>query len=208
MKIILVRHYKTKSNTRELIMGWSDAPPEDDYEEDLFYVGDVLVRSKLNIDTVWSSNLGRAKNTARFLTSLDNISSYNSTDKLNEIDYGSLTEKGKKWAEDNYPKHKLDASFVYPGGESFKQMQARCVKFINKRVKDKNSTCCLLVVHAGVIRGIVCHYMKLPYSKNLKRKIGHRYVGVIDFDSSDSVQYTELGEHSDFVKDDIVKLAS
>jgi len=31
--------------------------------------------------------------------------------------------------------------------------------------------------HAGVIRGLICHFPGLDYTGNLKRKITHRYIG-------------------------------
>lgn len=206
MKLVIVRHYKTKSNTQELIMGWSDAPPEDDFAEDLYFVEGMLLISKYDFDAVWSSKLERANRTAKFFAKLNKISNHVKSDDLNEIDYGLLTNKRKKWAEKHFPKHKIDPDFVYPKGESFRQMQSRCINFIEKqKVKDNDDTV-LLVVHAGVIRGLVCHYLQLPYSENLKRKIGHRYIGVLEINKNGSVTYDEIGESSDFVSENIVSI--
>ena len=206
MKLVIVRHYKTKSNTKELIMGWSDAPPEDDFAEDLYFVEGMLLISKYDFDAVWSSKLERAERTAKFFATLNKIPSHVKSDELNEIDYGSLTNKRKKWAEKHYPKHKNDADFVYPKGESFRQMQSRCVNFIEKQMTRDKSDPVLLVVHAGVIRGLICHYLQLPYSINLKRRIGHRYIGVLDINENGKVTYDEIGENSDFVSENIIRI--
>ncbi len=205
MKLVIVRHYKTKSNTKELIMGWSDAPPEDDFAEDLYFVEGMLLISKYDFDAVWSSKLERANRTAKFFAKLNKIATHVKTDDLNEIDYGLLTNKRKKWAEKHFPKHKTDPDFVYPKGESFRQMQTRCVRFIDEQLsKDKHDTV-LVVVHAGVIRGLVCHYLQLPYSENLKRRIGHRYIGVLEF-TKNGITYDEIGVNSDFVSENIVSI--
>ena len=203
MKLIIVRHYKTKSNAQELIMGWGDAPPEDGFAEDLYFVGRKLIKSKYKFDIVWSSELERAKQTAKFFSELNEISTHIKSDQLNEIDYGLLTNKRKKWAEKHFPKYKKDADFVYPRGESFRQMQKRSVSFIDKQISENPGKCGLVVVHAGVIRGLICHYLNLPYSENLRRRIGHRYIGVLNFDKKGVVEYDEIGESSDFVNDKI-----
>ena len=185
-------------------MGWSDAPPEDDFAEDLYFVEGVLLISKYNFDVVWSSKLERANRTAQFFAKLNKISNHIKTDELNEIDYGLLTNKRKKWAEKHFPKHKKDPDFIYPKGESFRQMQSRCVNFIEKQKTENQDNTVLLVVHAGVIRGLICHYLGLPYSENLKRRIGHRYIGVFDIKKDGDITYDEIGESSDFVSENIL----
>lgn len=187
-------------------MGWSDAPPEDDFAEDLYYVEGLLLISKYDFNAVWSSKLERSNRTAKFFAKLNKIPSHFKTDELNEINYGVLTNKRKQWAQKNYPKYKTDPDFVYPEGESFRQMQTRCVNFIDKnRDKNKNNTV-LLVVHAGVIRSLICHYLQLPYAVNLKRRIGHRYIGVLDLKDNSTATYDEIGEYSDFVSENIIKV--
>ena len=119
-----------------------------------------------------------------------------------------LTNKSKKWAEKKFPKHKTDAKFIYPKGESFSQMQKRSVGYIDKQISKNDWKCGLVVVHAGVIRGLICHYLNLPYSENLKRKMGHRYIGVMDFSKKGHVKYDEIGEYSDFVTDGIVTIST
>ena len=187
-------------------MGWSDAPPEDDFAEDLYFVEGLLLISKYNFDAVWSSNLERANRTAKFFAKLNKISSHVKTDELNEVDYGLLTNKRKKWAENHFPKHKKDPDFVYPKGESFRQMQSRCVNYIEKQKANCMNDTVLLVVHAGVIRGLVCHYLQLPYAENLKRRIGHRYIGVLEVKNDGDISYDEIGESSDFVSENILSI--
>ena len=187
-------------------MGWSDAPPEDDFAEDLYYVEGLLLISKFEFDAVWSSKLERANRTAKFFAKLNKIPNHYKTDELNEIDYGLLTNKRKKWAEKHFPKHKTDPDFVYPKGESFRQMQTRCVNFLEKHIAKANNDTVLLVVHAGVIRSLVCHFLQLPYAENLKRRIGHRYIGVLDLKKGGTVTYDEIGEHSDFVSENILSI--
>ena len=93
----------------------------------------------------------------------------------------SVSKKSKAWVEKHVPQHKRDPQFIYPEGESFAQMQQRSVAFIDDLARQYGGETVLLVAHAGVIRGLVCHYLKLDYATNLRRKITHRYIGDFSF---------------------------
>ena len=62
------------------------------------------------------------------------------------------------------------------------------------------------MVHAGVIRGLICHYLGLPYAPNLRRRISHRYIGLFEFETEFCRKYDELGTLSSVVKDGIVSI--
>ena len=63
---------------------------------------------------------------------------------LNEVNYGSLYRKSKKWVAANVPEYKTDPDFVFPGGESFNQMQARSVELVRKLALERrpDRMCC------------------------------------------------------------------
>jgi broad specificity phosphatase PhoE len=125
---------------------------------------------------------------------------------LNEVNYGILYRKSKSWVAKHYPLHKKDADFVYPGGESFRQMQTRCVNFVQSLAQDRHSSTILIVAHAGVIRGLICHFLGLDYDSNLRQKISHRYIGDFDLAGSVCTRYDEIGERSGFVQTGTVSL--
>jgi broad specificity phosphatase PhoE len=80
------------------------------------------------------------------------------------------------------------------------------VRFI-KSIADLNrDKTVLIVVHAGIIRGLICHFMGLDYGSNLKRKITHRYIGDFTFDGPICIRYDELGTYSGFVKSKIIEI--
>ena len=72
--------------------------------------------------------------------------------------------------------------------------------------KDHPDETLLIVVHAGVIRGLICHFLDLDYASNLKRHMGHQYIGDFTFDGSTCVRYDELGKPSEFVREGIIKV--
>ena len=206
MRAIVVRHYKTTSNEADQIIGWGDAPPAKNWQEDLNHVEEALLAAHLNIQAIYTSGLTRAINTGKFYAESMGIKHVNDTTALNEVNYGKLFNKSKNWVENNIKGHKQDPDLVYPDGESFNQMKARSIAFIESIAQQHPDMTCLIVVHAGVIRGLVSHFLGLDYARNLKRRIGHRYIGDFTIEQNQCVRYNELGRHSGFVKDGEVKI--
>lgn len=205
MRVIVVRHYKTLINVSNQIMGWGDAPRAGNWEKDLAYVDKTLRDRGVRIDEVHSSYLERARRTAMYYAKSRGIHLIRDSEPLNEINYGpDLYKKSKTWVAKHFPLHKKDPDFVYPNGESFRQMQARSVEYVKALEGSRKDKCVLLVVHAGVIRGLVCHFLDLSYAPNLARKISHRYVGDFHIENGVAISYDELGKPSGFVNDGVI----
>ena len=206
MRLFVVRHYKTISNARRLIIGWGDSPPADGWEADLVAVSHVLQKTGVEFNCIYTSALKRARATGEFFARQIQVAEVHSSEALNEVNYGNLYRKSKKWVAAKVPEYKTDPDFVFPGGESFKQMQARSVDLVQKLAGKRAGQDVLLVVHAGVIRGLVCHYLGLPYAPNLKRRVSHRYIGLFEFKAGHCRRYDELGTLSSFVSDGILSV--
>ena len=201
MRAIVVRHYKTLLNRAGQIMGWKDAPRDKDWLADVAFVDERLREHDVRLDAIYSSDLERARQTAMYYGRSHGIHIVHDSAALNELDYGLLARKNKKWVEKNIPEHKKDPDFVYPEGESFRQMQQRSVAFLAALAESRPHDTVLLVVHAGVIRGLVSHFLGLNYADHLKRKISHRYIGEFLFAGNSCVRYDELGKLSGFVRE-------
>ena len=201
MRAIVVRHYKTLLNSAGQIMGWNDAPRDKDWLADVSYVDQRLRQHHIRLDAIYSSDLERARQTAMYFGRSHGIHIVHDSPALNELDYGLLSRKSKKWVEKNVPQHKRDPDFVYPEGESFSQMQQRSVAFLAALARSRPDDTLLVVVHAGVIRGLVSHFLGLDYAENLKRKISHRYIGEFIFGGGNCIRYDELGKLSGFVRE-------
>lgn len=200
MRAIIVRHYKTLLNASGQIMGWKDAPRDKDWRDDVSFIDDTLRRRGIHFDAIYSSDLERARQTAMYYGRSHGIHVVHDSQALNEVNYGSLARKSKKWVEKNIHQHKKDPDFVYPEGESFRQMQQRTVSYMTSLTRLFPNQTILFVVHAGVIRGLVSHFLGLDYAANLKRKISHRYIGDFLFEGETCVQYDELGKPSGFIR--------
>jgi len=208
MRLIIVRHFKTRSNALGRILGWGDSPPAHDWEKDLIFVDRTLRDQGIEVDAIYSSDLERAQRTAEYYAKYRNTATLGHSGQLNEVNYGTLYHKSKAWVIENVQEYKTDPGYVFPEGESFLQMQARSVQFVTKLGVHSDSNTVLLVIHAGVIRGLVCHLLGLDYTSNLKRKISHKYIGDFLIEGSRCIRYNELGKPSGFVKQGIVSPSS
>lgn len=205
MRLILLRHYKTLKNVRGQIIGWGDAPRAADWEDDLAFVVQTLRANHNHIDAIYSSSLERARQSAMYIARRCGIAIAHDTPALNEVNYGTLFGKPKRWVAEHIPEYKTDLDFVYPDGESFRQMQQRSVDFVRRLARQHQDQTVAVVVHAGVIRGLVCHFLKLDLGLHLKRKISHRYIGELELDAlGHCLGYQECGVPSGFVLDQVV----
>lgn len=206
MRAIVVRHYKTLLNASDQILGWGDAPRVADWQTDLDFVDDTLRERGVSLDAIYSSALERARQTAMYYARRHGIPIVHDSPALNEVNYGVLYRKSKKWVARNIPQHKTDPDFVYPEGESFRQMQERSVRFLVSLTDLFPEVTVLVVVHAGVIRGFISHFLGLDYTEHLQQKISHRYIGDFRFEADRCVAYDEPGKPSGFVRSGAVAI--
>jgi broad specificity phosphatase PhoE len=162
-------------------------------------VDGILKEHNFNFAAVYTSYLERARQTGMYYAKSRGIPLIHDSPALNEINYGSLYRKSKTWVEENIPQHKKDPDFIYPKGESFRQMQERSVNFLLSLIDRYRNQTILVVVHAGVIRGFISYFLRLAYAENLKRKISHRYIGDFLLEDRQCIGYTELGKLSGFL---------
>jgi broad specificity phosphatase PhoE len=200
MQLIFIRHYKTLFNASGQLIGWGDSPRVDDWLDDMVFVEAELQRHVQHIDAIYSSALGRARETAKHFAGQLGVTRLEVAAELNEVNYGALSAKPKHWVEQHIPQHKNDAGFVYPDGESFNQMRGRCVEFVQTLPRLLPGETVLCVLHAGVIRALVSHFLELDYAAQLKRRVCHRYIGVLTFNGTECTGYEEWGMPSGFLE--------
>ena len=206
MRAIVVRHYKTLLNASDQILGWGDAPRIKGWRADVAKVEAALQKHAIEFDAIYSSALERARQTAMFYARQRGIPVIHDVADFNEVNYGLLYRKSKKWVANNIPQHKKDPDFIYPDGESFRQMQQRSSHYLKFLAETYPQKTILLVVHAGVIRGLVSYFLGLDYAAQLKRKISHRYIGEFEFEGANCVRYDEIGKPSGFVSEGVIDI--
>ena len=204
MRVILVRHYQTQSNADGRIIGWLDSPPCADCKDDIDFIDGRLREQGICFDAIYSSDLQRARETARLYARSFDVTEIIGKAELKEINYGDLQSKTKTWAYQQYPQHKKNPDLVYPDGESFRQMQLRGVRCLSSLALLHSNNTILVVSHAGMIRSIVSHFLGLEYAPNLEQKVPFRYIGDFRFEGENCVRYDELGQASGFVQTGVI----
>jgi len=206
MRIILIRHYKTQSNGEGRILGWGDSPPVADWETNVTYVDNQLRLHDISFDAIYASDLERSRQTARVFAASYGIDDVVIAPALKEINYGEVQTRRKSWVAEQYPHHKKDPDLVYRGGESFRQMQRRSVDYVTSILASPPGQTILIVSHAGVIRGLICHFLGLEYASGLKPGIPFRYIGDFSFDGINCLRYDELGKPSGYVRNAVINI--
>ena len=187
-------------------MGWFDSPRSRDWKADIDFIDARLREHEIRFDSVHSSDLERSRQTALIHARNLGITDVHATPELKEINYGKLQKMKKMWVSRFFPQHKKNPDLVYPSGESFRQMQKRSVEYLSNLAQAHPGKTVLIVTHAGVIRGIVSHFLGLDYAAHLEHKISFRYIGDFLFEASNCVRYDELGKPSGFVRDGAIEI--
>jgi alpha-ribazole phosphatase len=172
-KFYIIRHAETIANTDGKIIGHEDSPLSLKGKIELKKLSKRFVN--ISFDKIYSSNLGRAKQTSEILV---NFIGYSKnvvyTAQLREINYGKLSGLNKDAVSKMYPLYHKDIDFKNPSGESFRDLYIRIIKFI-KKLEDKDGTY-LIVTHAGGVRAIYSYFTGKNFKSNLNMHLGHNTV--------------------------------
>ncbi len=167
MKCYLVRHGKDDDTVRG---GWSDAPLTDIGIRQAHALADTFIEIKDNINTIYTSDLPRASQTADVLSAILNIPVINMP-QFRETNNGKLAGMDNKLAEQLYPGlywSTLDWNQPYPEGESprmfFERISSAWYEF--KQSLKNTGKDVILVTHGGVINVILCIENDLIYSNS------------------------------------------
>jgi len=141
----------------------------------------------INLDAIYSSSLNRCDYTAQLIANGKKVIK---TSALNEINMGSWDGQTFDRIKKDQPKEfkkrgQCIDTFKAPGGESFYDVSLRAVPFFNLCAKDMEKGMekgmgrkILIVTHAGVIRVILCHILKLKLKElfQIKLSFGQLFV--------------------------------
>lgn len=117
-----------------------------------------------HIDSIWSSSYTRAKATAKYIASNNNLP-INIDSNLNERKLGNLKElgefmKGKK-TRDPSQEQLLDRNFKTSDGESAEDTRQRMTKFFDKILQEYNGKKIAVVSHGGSIKFFLLNWCEV-----------------------------------------------
>jgi probable phosphoglycerate mutase len=138
----LVRHGETPASRSRTLAGWEDVPLTGHGEDQAAALRPLLASERF--DGVWSSDLRRAVTTARLAWGEPCQDA-----RLREMAFGSL--EGRLWESLDSGVQEglvLFEGFAAPGGESFEDLRARVLSFLDGLPAGRH----LVFTHGGVVR--------------------------------------------------------
>lgn len=161
-KIIIVRHGETDYNKERRMQGWLDIPLNDVGIAQAIASSTKLVGVK--IDAIYSSDLVRAHETAKHISSVAKIDIV-ATPALRERDMGIFSgwrwesepdpEKEKLWVEFESARDNEDIHWNKHRGESMHQMTTRVKDFMDQIHKSHQDQTVVIVSHGGTINRLL-----------------------------------------------------
>jgi probable phosphoglycerate mutase len=170
-ELIFIRHGETRWNIEGRVMGQLDSPLSRRGDKQALAIARRL--SRIQIAALYSSDLGRAMQTANAIANKSNIA-VRLDKSLRERNMGvfqGLTRKEKKaqyaqvWKESKA----IGADYIIPGGgESRNQRLARSIEVMNRLADDHPNETIVVVSHDGILRGFLGHILGLDVSSETR----------------------------------------
>ena len=117
-----------------------------------------------HIDSIWSSSYTRAKATAKYIASKNNLP-INIDSSLNERKLGNLKELGEfmkdKKTRDPSQEQLLDRNFKTSDGESAEDTRQRMTKCFDKILQEYNGKKIAVVSHGGSIKFFLLNWCEV-----------------------------------------------
>lgn len=173
-KIYLIRHGQSQWNILSKVQGQKDASLTDLGKEQARKLGKRLIDE--NIDIIYSSDLSRALETAKIISSIIDKPIIESKE-IREINFGlweglTMEEIQNKYKEEYLTWMKEPEKFILEGAETLEALKNRVMKFVEKIIienKDKNIA---LVSHSASLKVIILNLLGIgnAFYKNISLK--------------------------------------
>lgn len=151
MQLVVVRHGETIENINQIIQGNLDGTLSEKGKEQAEQLADNLKNEEF--DQIFSSDLGRALNTAKPIMDFHTNQKLKLTSALREMSFGEIQgqySRSVHW--DSVPGSIITKKF--PKGESALEMAERVLRFVNKLLEKYHDQKILMVTHGGPIRAL------------------------------------------------------
>ena len=150
-RLYIVRHGATEWNINKRAQGQADVPLTHEGRIQSTDVAERLARA--DIDAVYSSDLSRARDTARVVAAPHGLDVIEDPD-LREIDQGEWTGLTPDVIRERWPDRWGPARHynTRPGGESPQQVRARALESVRRIVEKHPDGEVVVVSHGGTIR--------------------------------------------------------
>ncbi len=165
--LFAVRHGETQWNLCGKQQGHLDSPLTELGVEQAQAI--ALDLSQRNIDILYSSDLGRAIQTANIIAERLSVQ-MNTDDRLRERHLGLMQGLTKSEFANKFPKESSkfnsgDPDYVLPGGESASQRYTRCIECVEDLAAQHAGKRLLIVAHGGALNSFFHKALNLPLTE-------------------------------------------
>lgn len=187
----IVRHGETENNRAKRLSGWIDTPLTDTGLQPTEKV--IAKLAELNIDEMYSSDVGRAFITAYVLgRGLGFAKEIKRLPGLREVNYGDAANMPSAEAYELFSQLDRDTHFAPPNGESLDHMQQRVFETIDQLNQTHTDANIVLVCHSGVMAALKASHIGQDFGEhNISEAYPHDYVGRFTFENGAVTSFEE-----------------
>jgi len=184
--IIVVRHGETEWNSIGRHQGWLDSNLNKVGVEQANCIADLL--KKQVFDVLYSSDLGRAKQTAKIISQKINLN-IKVDKRLRERNLGILGGLTANQFNENYPDEyinyrKGEVDYVLPNGESIRQAYERSTKCLEEIATNHSNKNILIVTHGWILEYFFRRVLEIPLEQ--PRRFSIRNCSINSFSLTDT----------------------
>ena len=180
-KLLLLRHAVTEASDGKVLLGREDAHLGETGHTQAEKLAMAVARRKP--DHLVSSPLNRARETAEPVAEATGLEVEMETD-LQEIDFGRWGGQSFDQIQENDPELVEEltedpAGFTFPEGEKISAFWER-VAGVADRLEESGAACPAVVSHGGVIRGLICHLLRINPDNYLLFRVDYASISAVD----------------------------
>src|SRR5690349_18583407 len=197
VRILLARHGETVFNVEGRWQGQSDSPLTERGRAQARELARALANEP--ITAVYSSDLGRAYNTARAVAELHALEVLADT-RLREIHVGEWSGKDRAQIEATWPDGLLTwaqtpSTYRMPGGEDLREAQTRALAFFAERMPAHVGETIVVISHGAISQAIVVEAMgKSVDDLWLKQRMDNCQISRLEWTPERGLELIELSD--------------
>ena len=184
-KIYFIRHGETSWNVENRYQGWTDIELSEVGVKQAKLLGERF--KNINVDKIYASPLKRAFETARQIgeNTGGDVVIDESFKEINfgEWEGGTISELTEKYGDEYLKFFNPPWATTFPGDGSFKNVESRMAKGIDRILKEDKGKSIVIVSHGGLLKILLLYVMGLPQDFYKKVWLDNTAVSLIEVNS-------------------------
>ncbi|MGH9915957.1 MAG: histidine phosphatase family protein, partial [Pyrinomonadaceae bacterium] len=189
-RLVLIRHGEPEAASRGKCYGKLDVKLSKRGRREIVRAAKWLESIHKNgapIDRIYTSSRARTKESAQILADRLGLRSGIIVDqRLSEMNFGEFEGLTYAQVSERYPDEyrlwmECPTEVHFPGGESFKVMQARVKDAVNEICAYAISTTAVIIAHGGVSRIVLSDVLRMPAEALFRLDQGYASINIIDY---------------------------